>query len=619
MKMNNGIKSFTLFTLAAIPCLAIFLISFGITIDYFDAYKIMNNARAAALGLPGIYSVERSILLPLMLIIPFKLEHTLGIRGLGFTMSHVQAVFFFVLFAISQFSVLRIAFSRNLALLGTCLFTLNPLLLHQAPFAKEDIPSGFFFSLGMIAVYHGLAHKSKRLLLIASLALAAAMAARFNLILLPYLSLVFYYVIDGFYLDKNANALKWKCENIVLKLIFTSVLPISLFLLLTCFTYQAMGASTFWEAPLLLLRVLHFFKTFYSGFQDPLQNFSFIFLSFGLIPSILLVYGLLQGFKVSLRPWLLIIAWSLPFFIMHTFILNQREARYLFPIFPALYFFVIAGFSLLRNRLCSFFPTHKDLVTGSLAFLLLLQPMMLGANEIIKFSDPIYHDNLGGKISQRAALEAGDHNLFWIGNYYPFHPKDYLFHKDDEFTSIYHFYEHVVQFYTGRNCIPFQQAQFMQNPNSEALFPGPHLGRYVRNNDVLIINEEPSPYATSSIPDTLKPLRLQKTIQVILGKVHEDASIIGFSQASLPNVRAQLNKNETPITLNVIGLNENQYYEVYVIAKPDMQPVSFAITESQSGVLSVALPPLTPPKAVQFVMLQTYELLETYYLPQYES
>jgi hypothetical protein len=114
-------------------------------------------------------------------------------------------------------------------------------------------------------------------------------------------------------------------------------------------------------------------------------------------------------------------------------------------------------------------------------------------------------------VSRYAAGLLHGGRAFWVGPYYTIHPRDYVFDRDDPFTYIYHFYTHVVTFWTGVTVYPLADVQAgPPSADGGATLVGAGVASRFRDGDVVIVNPAPAVYETRDIPPSLPPLIVEQ-------------------------------------------------------------------------------------------------------------
>src|SRR6185503_10758595 len=108
-----------------------------VQINHFDTYSVLNNARLILRGGDYPYELIRPPLLS-MLISPLFLFKFLAMTQIV-VIARLLAVLIFAAYLAMAYKIFRLHLEKSLALLGVVLMSLNPLLVADAPFCREDI------------------------------------------------------------------------------------------------------------------------------------------------------------------------------------------------------------------------------------------------------------------------------------------------------------------------------------------------------------------------------------------------------------------------------------------------------------------------------------------------
>jgi hypothetical protein len=499
-KRANSDTSFSwssvLITILVVIFLAIVLIAWRLRIDYSDTFAIFGNARRIATLNGDSYEPSRALFMPLLLSSIFIFEGKgLGPEGALIT-SHLLAAALYGLLLLTVFRLFRMRLAEVPALLGTLLLALNPLILHMAPMAKEDLPATLFITAAFYFYLRAADSRRKREFILSGLLAWAAIATRHNLI--P----AFFLVVAANELLSRQTRLGWKGpgffflkgELVNAKILALLILPVALFLLAPSVIYPLLGRTLWGDGHKKFLAEM--FAQF-SGLppQDGWQNYVFVFKAATLPVLGCAAVGMIGCWRRRERGALLFALWLGVVFILQTYVVAYKEARFLLPMFPAMYFFAAHGLQRggewLANRVRS--PRQDTLACVLGLTLIMALPVGNAAREFLRFSDPVYTVNFQKEVSEYAANLAGDRGrLCWFGPEYPLHPEDYFFDEDDEYTSLYHFHSHVVEFYTGRKVLRANHPRALQD------------------GCVVIWNSERATYQTRNLPTDLLPLEVRR-------------------------------------------------------------------------------------------------------------
>jgi hypothetical protein len=288
-------------------------------------------------------------------------------------------------------------------------------------------------------------------------------------------------------------------------------LPAVVCLLVVMVVYARSGRAPLFAAP---AQYLADFAQVFSEAQTQYQRDSawlaYRFLIRALSPPLALCT--LVGVVVAVRdrrpgcaPHLL---WLMVLLLAHAHWLAHKELRYLFPLFPPAFFFVVVGADTLIEAATRRAGPRAPHLAAALIVALAIWPAVNLARECRRLADPVYHVPFEQAVSEAAAELAGSHRLHWVGPYYPVHPRDPVFDQADVTTSVYHFAPHVVTFHTRR---PVNEAAVAPGPRAESsVFLLPQPAAPIEDGDVLIVNLEPREHTTATLPPALHPLSLRQ-------------------------------------------------------------------------------------------------------------
>jgi hypothetical protein len=510
MTIKNCPKNLLIPALLAWPvAFTVFLFIFlqHLRIDYFDTYEIFLNAKRF-LGLTDRYYLIRPVLMPLLLTPLFYLEH-LGWSGIAVPAAHHLAVFFYIAALWAFYRLQRLSFDRTFAVLGVFLFSLNRLIIHYAPFVKEDIPGLFFVTSAFYFYLKNLDTGKPKYYFLSILALTLAIADRYQLYPLLAAILVLHRRLP------------------LRQMLWIVMTPFLILLLIQSFVLTHTGFTKFHEGAAGFIGYLagyynHYVDGYYhdAGPHAGFQNAMFLWRACS-APVLLLSAVGMAGCLRQKRPHSDFLAlWFVLGIIFFAFGIKGEEARYLFPIYPPVYFFAVAGVQEIRERFHKISKPVLRFTAAAAAILIFIGiPLKEAAAEALRFRSPIYRVPFEKEVSDYAKELAGDKDIIWVGPYYPIHPKDYIFDIEDEYAYLYHFWFHAVKFYTHK--------QVRSAENAAEILKGQNVLKIARDGDVLIVNEEPHFYNTKNLPAALRPLRVQK-LRVSGSEIHFD-SVRSFS------------------------------------------------------------------------------------------
>ncbi len=561
-------------------------VALHLRLDYFDTYEILLNARRIVSG-EGIYYWKRPFIFPLIMSPIFLIEKFTAWNQFSLVACHLFAVLIFALLLQVFYKLLRLHFDRLTALVGTFLFSLNPLLIHAAPFAKEDVCATFFLTSTFYCYLYAERKSRFRYYVFAGLLSTLTMGTRYNLI--PVAPAVIFIHECAAVFSGPLKITSKLDQRRLAKAIVLFILPAALFLTLASLFYTTLGLAPFRTSLERFMsdQYLQFLKNVEG--VPPSVNYQFLLKAVSWPWLILFVMGLFLTWKSSAAGFLFHITWFIVVFILQTYFIAVKEPRYLFPLFPPFYAVVTLGFLQIIKWLLRKFHSifAQSLGVGTISLALIIYPVRMGIAELSKFRDPVYSSDFAGNVSRYAHAVAGTHDndIFWVGHYYPTHPKDYVFHPEDNFTYVYHLFKHVVRFYTRKNVYFLDEIQFFtSSAQNTPIFVGPNIRRFAHDGDVLIINTENSPYSAKTLPAKLKPLTVQRVREVEFEPASsEKAGEPGLFQSSRMRT-ATIGTLFTPDGFVVRGSGiPDGRYEVILYLPQSTSAVFFSIVDVKNG------------------------------------
>lgn len=392
-----------------------------IQIDYYDTFHILWNARSIATGDHRMYDEWRSPFLPILMAPIAFMEDRMEVAGLLLKAGHFLGYLSFLTLLILVYRFLRKIVSLDAALFAVLLLCCNPIALSVAPMGKEDLP-GTVFTLALFLSY--IHHPEKKIRL--AVLLTGAIATRYHLIPVLAAVLITHEIISRRRVDPRF-------------IFWTAVAPVAfLVLVLPVMLYPAIGLSEPLAAPDKFLDALIAQHRAGSRFESPILNVFFLAESFSVPVLVLAGTGVLR--KSPHRP--LMALWFLFFFLVQTFVIGHKEARYLLPLYPPLAYFIALGAELLwrfRSKI--------------LVLLVLILPVANGIRAHYRFLDPVYHLPFAQQLAAYAKSMAGEHAVLWRGPPYALAPRDHVFRPEDPFTYTYHLYGHVISYYIDQRTV----------------------------------------------------------------------------------------------------------------------------------------------------------------------
>jgi hypothetical protein len=479
------------------------MVALRLRIDYFDAYDNLLNARALV-HRSADFSVGRSPLYAILLL-PGSLAGTLAHSpNLAFVLSHLVALLLTGLLLWFTFVLFRLHLRRLTALAGVVLFSWNVLLIGNGPLAKEDIPGTLFLTAAFFFYLKSLASQRRRDLVIAGLLAGAAPGVRYTLLPVPFIVIGAYELLGLAHHRLQPGGVR----PLLVRAALLFVLPVAVIFLVPTVVYVAVHRSSLVGAPVQFLKDLLVLRNVANAFtEDALRNYRFVIEAVGWPVLVAALAGVGASLWRRRRIALFFGLWFLTVFVLHTYVIAHKEARYLLPALPPLYWFAAAGLEAIwtlalavRARAGTSLVTTRfrmaTLAAALIAAAVVAVPMSRAISALARFQDPVYTADYEQQVSRYALNLAGAQPILWVGPYYALHPHDFVFDRQDPYTHVYHFYAHVVKFWIGRG-VAGASAQW---PTVDELHDG----------EVLIVDPSPQQFDTGNMPRSLPALVVER-------------------------------------------------------------------------------------------------------------
>jgi len=614
-------RYFILITASLLAALGIYLVwvALCLRIDFFDAYEtLLNSRKIATLNSTTFYYWKRPFVLPILLSPVFILEHWGSNPNFSLIGAHVGCTALFLLLLFTFYKFLRFEFSSLEALLGTFLLSGNSLLIHYAPFAKEDIPATLFTTAAFYFYWKARITGKRKLLFVSGLLIALAIGTRYNLIPVLCGILIAYEMIEQFL--KKRQTLPAQNFKLTARLCALIFFPVALFLIFSSFVYTVLKLAPWTHSLSIFFQDMLKAYLMNSARENPNWNYIFLLKTIPAPLHFFGVYGLFLTFKERRPIALFFLVWLACFFIFQTYFIAVREARYLFPIFPAVYYFILKGAISALNRLLekNSFAKHSTAISVLFYTAIMVFPLREGFIECLKFKDPVYSYDLPGKISSAIIKKAGDADVFWVGPYYTVYPKDFIFDRNDKVTYIYHFYGNAIEFYTGKTVYHLPVSKYLPaltGERNEPLFLGQGAHKFLKKGDVVVINRDPLLRVTSSLPSTPEPILIEKTNRYEFDLVkHENREEHTYVSRSFPE--AQIKSRLLPDNYEITGSGiPDGRYEIYIeLDSASRETASFGFAEVKGNTFSKLNSELTEDLSIGKIILFFYDAVETFSL-----
>lgn len=540
-------------------CISILILLFGylayhayyLTAHYFDSYTIFNNAKAIAQGNGPDYEGIRAPLLSLLISPLFRLGNVQV--SLLFARYFMVVVYFFYVY--SSYKVFRCVFRQSAAISAVTILSLNSLFIHYSFFVKEDLLGALFLNLTMLFYIKSRITPKISYFLLTGLFISSSALCKYNLG--PVILLTIFIHELFLYKKERCRILKW-C--------FYFIFPVMLFLVIPGILYAYLYQANFIDSIVLFIESVRLASTYVITPESSWQNYEFLSVSFTLPLIILFIVGLIISIKKRNSDAMLFAVWFFVFFLIQTYVIRHKEARYLFPVFLPMVYFIMIALKEINGSLKRFI--RRDAIRNLLILLLLSVYVGNAFVESARFQDPFYRNTIVNDVSRTVKQLAGKNDIYWIGNMYALHPKDYIFHLEDEFAYVYHFSANAVKLLTGKEIKNiFGSPKISASKENKGLDFVKNLGDQVKDGDVIIVNVEQGDYQTKNMPKVLHPLIVQK-VKIVefdpTGKSSNDR--LNFQSTVLSDSSIKMRELDGKTTIQ--GLNiPNGTYELYLESK----------------------------------------------------
>ncbi|HTL49012.1 MAG TPA: hypothetical protein VL688_13205 [Verrucomicrobiae bacterium] len=586
-----------------------------------DSYELFLNARRYAWvdDFPRYW--KRAPFVSILLTPVFWLEQHVFGEGFAAPASRLIAVAIFAGFLFAAWKMLCRDLRRGEALLAVFLCGINRLLIHHAPFTKEDIPAALLTAL-TLNFYRRHLEGRKGSLGLAGLFACCTVLTRYNMI--PELLGVIFLneVLRGSLgvLWRGSGAER---RGVLARVFVFAFLPVAVVFGVHTAIYTFYDGVPWVQGPAKLIQDIMLQKKFTSERGDSTwENYAFLWISVTGPVVLAAVLGMVQAWRKKIPEALLYGIWFWIYFLFQTYVLSDKEGRYLFPLLIPVYYFAMLGLrevsEFLREKFAAFsFPEILRANSGAvLAALVLVLPLRAGLLECLKFQDPFYVTDFEKKVSVYAKDMAGpDHKIFWIGKKYPLFPKEHVFHPNDEFAYIYHYYNHVCRYYSYRRVFTLDNAEIVIPAGGAFGFFVPYIGEAAGNGDVLVLNVEPDDYRTSNLPKALNPILVERIRTLtFLPKGPADASgNVQFEAPQLPGSLIQAGPSPEGFQIQGMGLPDS-VFELYVTRSGAPHGESVKLIGVKGGAFSLSIPGKSTPSLQNFFLLG-YETPAVFFHP----
>lgn len=479
-----------------------------LTLDYFDAFEYLGNARVLAHGdrtdLAVSYQWRRPLLVPWLQSWLYPDGHGVDDALEALRRAHGLAWALSLAALVSLFVHLRRFHGAVFAALGVFLLAANPMFLHMVPFALVDVPS-LLFTLLALAAFLRAREGSRGWGLAWCLALTAAMLTKYNLLLLVPVFVAAETVAPaagrGLRARLASGRLWWPLVGACgLWLAAHAALRIAL-----------EGASQ--EAFAAPLRMLFGEVDLLSSlpWDDPWSEYlqEVAQVSPALVLAAAVAGGVLavRGGSAADRLHLL---WLAAFGLAMSGLVVSKTSRYFLPALPSLVYLELRGLRWATARLAEEagrrWPARRPwIVAGGLGVGTLLVcglPLQQALHQLRHFDDPVYRSPFLRELSLAVADVLPEGQAFhWHGRLYTLVPEERVFFPHDETFTFYHFGPPSLRALVNRPFVLWPREVPIDAAELVARLPA----------DGLVVQSLPRLYLTADaarMPASLPPLRL---------------------------------------------------------------------------------------------------------------
>ncbi|MBI3535678.1 MAG: glycosyltransferase family 39 protein, partial [Deltaproteobacteria bacterium] len=425
---------------------------------------------------------------------------------------------------------------------ATFLCSLNPILIHMGPFAKEDVPGLFFFTIAVYLYLKNLEKQKIKYFILTGIFIGLTIGTRYNLP--PPLFTI---------IAANELITQRPIKNLITKCVYFFCLPICILFLIPAITFSSIGITSFVDGFSAFFRELYIqFHHFTNATQEShTLNYIFLLKSFTYPLSFLGLIGFIHCCIKKTPGTFFFGQWFFVFFIFQTYAINHTEARYLFPAFPPLCFFIAHGIDFVFSLITS------NLIKKTVLFLFLMIPYISAIIELSKFQDPFYKENKEKEASLiiEKNLLSINNRVFWVGEYYSFFPKEHYFDEEDGYTYLYHFDINAVRFYTSKKIKYIK----ISKTEDDLLFQENLIAAI--NHEDLVVDSAKEMYITKTIPLQMPPLQIKKTNILNFIKTKTTLSSVLFSSENnnLVQIKFPLDSPKKELILQGKAITPGKY------------------------------------------------------------
>lgn len=539
----------------------------SLTIDYYDSFEYLRNARVLSehghSPLAAEYLWRRPPLVPLLQAALYPAGAGAAGAEQGLVAAHVLAWGFSAGALGLIYGQLSASFDRSYALIGTFLVAANPIFLHLVPFGLVDIPAMFFTVLALSSYMRARSTNSVVGALLCGASLAAAMATKYNLVLLVPCLLLF--ELDDAMNKKSATgggplralvsrrsvlifgaaAASWYGLHLAIHVRLEGLhLDSFVQVFQTLLGETGMVASVIWDDP----------PSEYV--QEIYQTSTLALLACGLL-------GLYLSFRRGQSRDRLHLYWLLVFLFVMSFGIGSKSSRYLLPILPSLVHIQLRGVEWCHARLAKLVAERSARGAGlpwmepigsllGLSLILWL-PLTQSVGQIRHFEDPVYRSPFIRYALDTIRDSAGpEAPIYWRGAFFSMYPEDPIFFPHDETFYFYHLGPPAFEYFLNRPVLDWQDSPTIDHRVLIEKLP----------KDSVVVNSLPFVHLTHrahllpTVPDPLQLLFVERRtfIRKPLAKRSAEpasgAEPLVYAEASGARARVQLERADSGFELD---------------------------------------------------------------------
>lgn len=452
------------------------LIFSRISLDYFDAFDYLRNARRLA-GADVGYQVFKP---PLMACAHAPLQAILDAAAAGspvrLAAPHLLQCVFTLACLACVYRYLLLFFPEAWAQAGTVLLSLNRMVIHYFGFVLGDIPSALALTLFL---YFLSSERVRRRYdpALGAAALACCLISRWNMLAAPPLALA---GALAAWLRRGAPPRERRILRGWAAVCFAGLILAVAACLQTYRSAVGINAASAWR---LLGRVLSSqHETQASAGAEPFWTYGESFLlSAGPVVLLAALLGLALCARKDQARHLPHGVFLLGFLVIMSFGLAHKESRYMIPVLPLFYALAVLGLRAAYERI-------HDKILRRLGVLVLVVSVASGAfSEWLQFQDPVYRSSAlfdaAGEVKARSGPAS---RIVWTGTACAQVPLRHEFSPRDLFYYIYHVPSAAsLEYFLGRPVYPAAREDprpgdlLVRAP--ESFFTGPGLPDPARN------------------------------------------------------------------------------------------------------------------------------------------